>query len=116
MTWMWLLAYCLANFLFVIHVLMYFTFHETISIEKNALKIEQNLSGIPSLTLIPISSILCVSLSEGTLGTKHIAILWQDKHYRTKNLLIGSCLTREHIQSVTKQLKQMVLKSEDLAA
>lgn len=116
MSWLWFLAYCLANLLFGLHILMYFTFQESVSLSHTHLRIEQGLAGISSVTLIPIERILCASLCESTLGTKHITVLWQDDRFRTQNSTIGTCLRREHSHALLNRLKQAVLLSEDLAA
>jgi hypothetical protein len=110
-TILWFLGYAMANLLFFLHGVFYFTYRETIRIFESHLEITQSLGGFSTNTRFEIQQILCANLSEGFLGTHRLEVLTMDSAFQVHTHRLGMCLSREHLELLGNSLKVRILNA-----
>ena len=106
-SFLYLVAYLLANLLFVAHLALYFGYKEELRIEEDYMVLAQGFFGITRKQMIHRDQIFFYNTRQGALGGYHVEIYFFDERGKTRKAQCGSYLEDENIDLIHDQLTRM---------
>lgn len=103
----YLLAYFLANALFLGHLCLYFGYSENITLNENDLVLKRGLFRLRQTIVIPLDNIFYHQNCQSVLGSYHIQVYFHDELGKTKTLKFGNYLDDEYLELLTIRFNRL---------
>ncbi|MBT3783472.1 hypothetical protein HOF92_00775 [bacterium] len=105
-SFLYFLAYVLANILFLTHLSLYFGYREEISLGSESFDVSHAFFGVRRYRCIPIEKILYFQMKQNLLGNYHVELFYFADDGKTKKIYIGTYLGDEHISLLSAHLRR----------
>jgi len=104
-SFLYFLAYVLANFLFITHLTLYFGYREELEIGSETLRIKQGFFHFGFEKTIPMEQVLYSQIKQNMLGNYHVELYYYDEHEKTRKVVLGTYLVDDHISLLFSKLR-----------
>ena len=105
-SFLYFLAYVLANILFLSHLTLYFGYREDIRLGSDSFELVHSFFGYRKLYQVPIEKILYFQLRQNLLGNYHLELFYFSDSGKTKKVYLGTYLGDEHISLLSSYLRR----------
>lgn len=105
-SFLYFLAYVLANILFLSHLTLYFGFREDITLGSDHFELVHSFFNYRKTYQVPIDRILYYQLRQNLMGNYHLELFYFCDSGKTRKVYLGTYLGDEHISMLSSYLRR----------